>query len=47
MLGLNDEFSPRFLKRYAELAEVVRQAVTQYATEVRSGAYPDDIHSFD
>lgn len=47
MLGLNDEFSPRFLKRYAELAEVVRQAVTQYGTEVRSGAYPDDIHSFD
>ncbi|MGH7594050.1 MAG: 3-methyl-2-oxobutanoate hydroxymethyltransferase [Gemmatimonadales bacterium] len=47
MLGLNDEFSPRFLKRYAELAEQVRSAVSQYAHEVRSGAYPDDLHSFD
>jgi 3-methyl-2-oxobutanoate hydroxymethyltransferase len=47
MLGLNDEFSPRFLKRYAELAEQVRQAVTQYGAEVRSGVYPDDAHSFD
>jgi 3-methyl-2-oxobutanoate hydroxymethyltransferase len=47
MLGLNEDFSPRFLKRYAELADQVRQAVSQYATEVRSGAYPDDAHSFD
>lgn len=47
MLGLNDGFSPRFLKRYAELAEQVRLAVSQYAAEVRSGAYPDDAHSFD
>ena len=47
MLGLNDEFAPRFLKRYAELAEEVRRAVSEYAAEVRSGAYPDDAHSFD
>jgi 3-methyl-2-oxobutanoate hydroxymethyltransferase len=47
MLGLNEEFSPRFLKRYAELAEQVRRAVSQYASEVRTGVYPDDAHSFD
>ena len=47
MLGLNDGFSPRFLKRYAELAGTVRDAIGQYAAEVRTGAYPDDAHSFD
>lgn len=47
MLGLNRAFSPRFLKRYADLAGGVRDAVSRFATEVRSGAYPDDAHSFD
>jgi 3-methyl-2-oxobutanoate hydroxymethyltransferase len=47
MLGLNDEFSPRFLKRYGDLAGQVKAAVTQFAAEVRSGAYPDDAHSFE
>ncbi|MES2124396.1 MAG: 3-methyl-2-oxobutanoate hydroxymethyltransferase [Gemmatimonadota bacterium] len=47
MLGLNDGFSPKFLKRYAELAGTVRDAASQYAAEVRSAAYPDASHSFD
>ncbi|MEP6589593.1 MAG: 3-methyl-2-oxobutanoate hydroxymethyltransferase [Gemmatimonadota bacterium] len=47
MLGLNEGFSPKFLKRYAELAGTVRDAASQYAAEVRSGAYPDASHSFD
>ena len=47
MLGLNAGFSPRFLKRYADLAEQVTQAVTDFAADVRSGAYPDDAHSFE
>jgi 3-methyl-2-oxobutanoate hydroxymethyltransferase len=47
MLGLNDAFSPRFLKRYADLADAVRSAVGQFAADVRSGAYPDDAHSFE
>ena len=47
MLGLNDTFTPKFLQRYAELAGTVRDAVAQYAAEVRTGAYPDDAHSFE
>ena len=47
MLGLNDGFAPRFLKRYGELSDQVRDAVAHYAADVRSGAYPDDAHSFD
>ena len=46
LLGLNDTFSPRFLKRYAELAQEVRNAVSSFAGDVRSGSYPDAAHSF-
>ncbi len=47
MLGLNEDFSPRFLKRYAELADVVRGAAQSFAQDVRDGSYPDDAHSFE
>lgn len=47
MLGLNDAFAPKFLKRYADLADTVRSAVRDYAAEVRAGHFPDDAHSFD
>jgi 3-methyl-2-oxobutanoate hydroxymethyltransferase len=46
LLGLNDLFQPKFLKRYASLAETVRSAVRQFRDEVRQGRYPDDAHSF-
>ncbi len=45
LLGLNDEFSPRFLKRYERLGERVRQAVRSYADEVRAGQYPTAEHA--
>jgi 3-methyl-2-oxobutanoate hydroxymethyltransferase len=46
LLGLNDGFAPRFLKRYASLAEEVRSAVTRYADDVRGGRYPGAEHEF-
>lgn len=46
VLGLNDEFNPKFLKRYAEMAKDVREAIGAFAKDVRSGAYPDAEHSF-
>ena len=46
VLGLNDTFAPRFLKRYAEMAVDVRAAIGSWARDVRSGAYPDAEHSF-
>ena len=45
LLGLNDGFEPKFLKRYADLAQVSRDAVAKFAEEVRSTAYPDAEHS--
>ena len=47
MLGLNEQFSPKFLKHYAQLGESVRVAVRAYAAEVREGKYPGKEHSFD
>ena len=46
VLGLNDTFQPKFLKRYAEMAEDVRNALRDWASDVRSGNYPDADHSF-
>jgi 3-methyl-2-oxobutanoate hydroxymethyltransferase len=47
MLGLNEGFSPKFLRRFAELGGAVREAVRTFADEVRSGRYPGKEHSFE
>jgi 3-methyl-2-oxobutanoate hydroxymethyltransferase len=47
MLGLNETFSPKFLKRFAALTGIVRDAAKAYAEEVRGGKYPDSEHSFE
>src|SRR2546428_342766 len=46
MLGLNEEFAAKFVKRYAALAEDVREAVRLFAAEVREGRDPGPEHSF-
>ncbi len=47
MLGLNEDFNPKFLKRYAQLGSAVRGAVASFVEDVRTGAYPDSEHSHD
>ena len=46
LLGLNPDFSPKFVKRYADLAGIIGEAVAQYLGEVRTGAFPGPEHSF-
>ena len=46
LLGLTDQFTPKFLRRYATLAETTREAVKRYGDEVRARAYPADEHAF-
>jgi len=46
-LGLNPDFRPRFLKRFAELHELVDRGIREYAREVRAGTYPGPEHSFE
>jgi 3-methyl-2-oxobutanoate hydroxymethyltransferase len=47
LLGLNEGFQAKFVKRYAALAEDVREAVRLFAAEVREGRYPGPEQSFD
>jgi 3-methyl-2-oxobutanoate hydroxymethyltransferase len=46
LLGLDTRFSPKFLKRYAELENPIVAAVADYVSEVRSGVFPTAEHSF-
>lgn len=46
MLGLEEDFKPKFVRRFADLGTVVREAVGSYIEDVRSGAFPDEAHSF-
>lgn len=45
MLGLNEEFTPKFLKRYAQMGKITREAVSTYAQEVRQGTFPAREHT--
>ncbi|MEP7325973.1 MAG: 3-methyl-2-oxobutanoate hydroxymethyltransferase [Gemmatimonadota bacterium] len=47
MLGLNPGFSPKFLKRYVELAKEVTDATRRFGEDVRTGKYPARAHSFE
>ena len=46
MLGMNQGFSPRFLRRYANLNAVMTDAIGQYVTDVKSGDFPNDSESY-
>jgi 3-methyl-2-oxobutanoate hydroxymethyltransferase len=46
MLGLTQGHVARFVKRYADLSTVIREAMEAYASDVRSGAYPEDRHTY-
>ena len=46
LLGMDMRFSPRFLKRYAELEGQIRDALVHYVDEVRTGKFPTAEHSF-
>jgi 3-methyl-2-oxobutanoate hydroxymethyltransferase len=46
MLGLFDRFTPRFVKRYAQMGEGVRTALETFRAEVESGAFPGAEHSY-
>lgn len=42
MLGITSEFRPRFLRRYLELNELIKGAVSQYHEDVRAGLFPNE-----
>lgn len=42
MLGLTHGFSPRFLRRYAELGDAMQKAIEHYNSDVKSGDFPNE-----
>jgi len=47
MLGLTTEFNPRFVRHYANLADSMRTAVSEYVNDVRRGEFPSDAESYE
>ena len=46
LLGVFQAFTPKFVKKYANLAEITHQALSEYAEEVRSQRFPADEHTY-
>ncbi len=46
LLGLMDDFKPRFVKRYAELGQAAAEAIEAFSREVREGSFPTDAHTY-
>ncbi len=47
MLGLFEDFKPKFVKKYANIRNVIIDAVKEYSEEVRKGVFPEPEHSFE
>ena len=46
MLGLDESFKPKYVKRYATLNKVIKDAVARFVEEVSAGKYPDEEHTY-
>lgn len=46
LLGMDDGFKPKFVKRYANMQDSIIGSIQEYLGEVRAGTFPDEAHSF-
>ncbi|OHW63517.1 3-methyl-2-oxobutanoate hydroxymethyltransferase [Andreesenia angusta] len=46
MLGITEDIHPKFVKRYGKLGEEIRAMAREYNNEVKSGAFPEEVHIF-
>jgi 3-methyl-2-oxobutanoate hydroxymethyltransferase len=46
MLGFDESFAPKYLKRYANLNKIIKEAVARFREEVSKGIYPDKEHTY-
>ena len=46
LLGFFDAFTPKFVKKYANLNEIILQALTEYRQDVEKGAFPAEEHCY-
>lgn len=47
MLGLFEDFKPKFVKKYANISAVIKDSVKSYISDVRAGSFPAEEHSFE
>ena len=46
LLGLTQDFVPKFVKQYAQLADILKSAVSEYIQEVRTETFPGQEHTY-
>jgi 3-methyl-2-oxobutanoate hydroxymethyltransferase len=46
LLGLDENFRPKYVKTYADLNKTIKDAVAKFAEEVTTGKYPDEKHTY-
>ncbi len=46
MAGMYDKFTPKFVKKYAEAGEIIKDAMAQYVSDVKAGTFPGPENSF-
>lgn len=46
MLGINDRFLPKFVKKYADIAQIATQGLASYIKEVKEGTFPSDAYEY-
>ena len=46
MLGMFNDFVPKFVKQYANVGTVMREAISSYVKEVQEGTFPEEKHTF-
>ncbi len=46
LLGINREFKPRFLRRYADLSSVIEAAISNYVSDIKTLSFPNDSESY-
>jgi len=46
MLGITKEFKPRFLRRYLNLYDDIKNGVSRYITEIKAGEFPNHMEEY-
>jgi len=46
MVGLFDRFTPKFVKQYAKISEIISSAIAEFKADVENGRFPEEKHSF-
>lgn len=46
IFGIFDDFTPKFVKRYANVGSIIKEATKNYISETKSSVFPEDKHSF-